>query len=41
MKHKLTLAVLALLLTIGISSAAAHADTVSFTLTNSSESISG
>jgi len=41
MKRKVHLAVLALLLTIGISSAAAHADTVSFTLTNASQSISG
>ena len=38
---KLTLAVLTLLLTIGLSSAAAHADTVSFTLTNPTQSISG
>ena len=41
MKHKLTLAVLALLLTIGLSSAAAHADTVSFTLTNPVQYVGG
>jgi len=41
MKRKVPLAVLALLLTMGLSSAAAHADTVSFTLTHPSQSISG
>jgi hypothetical protein len=41
MKHKLTLAVMTLLLTIGLSSAAAHADTVTFTLTNSTQYIGG
>jgi hypothetical protein len=35
MKHKLTLAVMALLLTLGLSSVAAHADTLNFTLTPS------
>jgi hypothetical protein len=41
MKRKLTLAVVALLLTIGLSSAAAHADTVSFTLTNPVQYVGG
>jgi hypothetical protein len=41
MKHKLTLAVLTLLLTIGLSPAAAHADTVSFTLSNPTQYIGG
>ncbi len=40
MKLKMTLAVAALL-TIGLSSAAAHADTVTFTLTNPVEAIDG
>jgi PEP-CTERM motif len=40
MKLKLTLAVAALL-TIGLSSAAAYADTVTFTLTNTIEAING
>jgi len=41
MKHKLTLAVLTLLLTLGLSSAAAHADTVSFTLSDPTQYIGG
>ena len=41
MKHKLTLAVLTVLLTLGLSSAVAHADTVSFTLTESTQYIGG
>jgi hypothetical protein len=41
MKRKLTLAVMALLLTLGLSSAAAHADTVSFTLTNPTQFVGG
>jgi hypothetical protein len=41
MKRKLTIAVMALLLTLGLSSAAAHADTVSFTLTNPTQFVDG
>ena len=41
MKQKLILAVMTLLLTIGLSSAAAHADTISFTLTNPTQLING
>jgi hypothetical protein len=41
MKHKLTLAVMTLLLTMGLSSAVAHADTVSFTLTSPTQYIGG
>jgi PEP-CTERM motif len=39
MKHKLTLAVMTALLTIGLSSAAAHADTVTFTLSNPTQNV--
>ena len=41
MKNKLTLAVMTALLTIGLSAAVAHADTVTFTLSNPTQSISG
>jgi PEP-CTERM motif len=41
MKNKLTLAVMTLLLTLGLSSAVAYADTVSFTLTESTQYIGG
>ena len=41
MKYKSTLAVMTLLLTMGLSSAAAHADTVTFTLTDPVQSIGG
>jgi len=41
MKNKLTLAVMTALLTIGLSAALAHADTVTFTLTNPTQNISG
>jgi hypothetical protein len=41
MKRKLTLAVMMLLLTIGLSSAVAHADTVTFTLTNPIQYVGG
>src|SRR6185312_9596307 len=41
MKNKLTLAVMTVLLAVGLSSAVAHADTVTFTLTNPTQSISG
>ncbi len=41
MKNKFTLAVMTALLTIGVSAAVAHADTVTFTLTNPTQSISG
>ena len=39
MKRKLTLAAMMLLLMIGLSSAAAYADTVTFTLTNSTQTV--
>jgi hypothetical protein len=41
MKHKLTLAVLTVLLTLGLSSAAAHADTVTVTLTDPVQFVGG
>ena len=41
MKNKFTLAVLTVLLTVGLSSAVAHADTVTFTLSNPTQNISG
>ena len=41
MKRKLTLAVMALLLTLGLTSAAAYADTVTFTLTQPTQFIGG
>jgi len=41
MKHKLTLAVMTVLLTIGLSPAVAYADTVTFTLTNPTQHTGG
>jgi len=41
MKHTLTLAVMTVLLAVGLTSAVAYADTVTFTLTNPTQSISG
>jgi hypothetical protein len=41
MKHKLTLAVMTVLLAIGLSPVAAHADTVTFTLTNPTQYVGG
>src|ERR1700742_5134768 len=41
MKNKLTLAVMTAVMTIGLSAAVAHADTVTFTLSNPTQSISG
>ena len=41
MKHKVILPVMTLLLTMGLSSAVAHADTVTFTLTDPVQSVGG